>query len=320
MWMSRMDSDVNEDVVLSLSRNKLGLSVIICCLLVLFLNYPTVQSIIPEWNSNGPYSHGFLGVLVVIYSVWWQRHLLLQTHLQPAWLGALALLLSMTLLIIGDLTNIQQLQQMSLLLVMITVIWALAGIRVLQILVLPLLMLALILPFWSLLQGPLRMLSTFASYWGAKVFVTDLKLDGYHLITQVGVFSVEPSCSGLGFFLVAALLAICVSLFNRLNVRKSVQLVIIALMVSVVANWLRIIIIVVVGAQTKMQHSIVQDHLTFGWLVFAACLLPLLMIIHRYFTSMSLPSALKWLLMLVRFQVNRLSAQLCWPLLLRYCA
>ena len=271
--------------MIRITRNKLVLALLVCTLLVLYFNLSIVQSIFVEWNSNGAYSHGLLGLLVVAYSAWWQRDLLAQVSLRPTWLGIVALLLSAVLLLVSELASIQQLQQVSLLLVMVAVIWALAGIRIIQILALPLLMLALILPVWSLLQGPLRYVSTLVSYSVANLFIADLQLNGYHLITSGGIFSVEPSCSGLGFFLVAALLAVCVSFFNHLQFSKGCLLFTIALLFAIVANWIRIIVIVVVGERTQMQHTIVQDHLTFGWFVFAACLIPLIFIIHRYFNE-----------------------------------
>jgi len=42
-----------------------------------------------------------------------------------------------------------------------------------------------------------------------------------------------------------------------------------------------------VGNYTQMQHFIVQDHLTFGWYVFAGCLLPLIFISRKYFSDSS---------------------------------
>ena len=59
----------------------------------------------------------------------------------------------------------------------------------------------------------------------------------------------------------------------------------IALTIAIFANWLRIIIIIVVGTYTEMNHFIVRDHLTFGWIVFAICLLPLIYIARTYFNG-----------------------------------
>jgi EpsI family protein len=275
--------DVKEDSMLIKSRRILGFGALLCVLLVLMVNSSITLSISEEWNSNGAYSHGYLGFIVVLYSFWLKRRVFFELELTPSLVGMSSLVLSCSLLLLGNLSSVQQLQQLSLFLVLVSILVTLCGVKATKALSLPLLMLLLILPVWNLLQLPLRDLSTTVSYWGASLLGTDIIRDGYRLTIPGGIFIVEPACSGLGFFLVSALLAVCVSFFNRLTLKASCQFLLIALAFAIVANFIRIITIVVVGNQTHMQHFIVQDHLTFGWLVFAACLLPLIFIARRYF-------------------------------------
>ncbi|PHN95823.1 EpsI domain-containing exosortase, partial [Tenacibaculum discolor] len=79
------------------------------------------------------------------------------------------------------------------------------GFRLLRDQFFPLLMLALILPVWSLFQTPLRELSTIAGDIGPSIVGIEVLRDGYRLSTYGGLFDVEPACSGLGFFMVGAL-------------------------------------------------------------------------------------------------------------------
>jgi EpsI family protein len=275
--------DIKDDSMPVQNRRVLGFSVLICVMLVLLFNSDITLSIATEWGSNGAYSHGYLGFMVVLYALGTEHKALSKLVLTPSLVGLAALTLSCLLLLIGNLASVQQLQQLSLFLVLVSIIVTLCGFKVTKALSLPLLMLLLILPVWNLLQLPLRDISTSVSYWGATLLGTDIIRDGYRLTTPGGIFIVEPSCSGLGFFLVSALLAVCVSFFNRLTLKASCQFLLIALAFAIVANFIRIITIVVVGNLTQMQHFIVQDHLTFGWLVFATCLLPLIFIARRYF-------------------------------------
>jgi len=39
----------------------------------LLANLSALWAIVDEWNSDGPYSHGFLGILVVGYAFWVKR-------------------------------------------------------------------------------------------------------------------------------------------------------------------------------------------------------------------------------------------------------
>jgi EpsI family protein len=248
-------------------------------------NFSAIKAIITEWLSVGPYNHGFLGLAMVLYVSWTKKDILKKTPKQASNFGLMGLLVSLLFLLVSSLASIQQLQLLSLFLVLVFMIASIYGIEVLKVVALPLLMLLLVLPVWNILQYPLREVSTVVGYYGANLVGVDVIRDGYRLITPGGLFYVEQACSGLGFFLVSAFLAVGVSFFNQLSLKCSVKFLIIALVFALVANWVRIIIIVAVGSYSHMQHFIVQDHLTFGWYLFLLFLVPLFFISDRFFSG-----------------------------------
>jgi EpsI family protein len=269
-------------------RHKFKYSTVIffISLVVLFVgNISTIKAITAEWLSVGAYNHGFLGLAMVLYVSWTKINIFKKINKRVSSLGIVGLLASLFLLLLSTLASTQQLQQLSLFLVFVFIIISVYGVQSIKVFILPLSMLLLILPIWNILQYPLREISTLAGYYGANLLGVDIQKDGYYLITSGGMFSVEPACSGLGFFLVSAFLALCVIFFNQLSLNRSVKFLIIALVFSLVANWVRIISIVVVGSYTHMQHFIVQDHLTFGWYVFFVFLIPLFFISNRFFSE-----------------------------------
>lgn len=262
-----------------------NVAIILSTIIILLTNTSVIITIFDEWNSDGPYSHGFLGILVVLYVFYLQRKNLQVRTLSTAqyWFGLCCLLASLSVALVAQLSSIQQLQQLALFSCMLSLIFCFYGWHVVKAFFAPLLMLLLIFPVWSVLQFPLRELSTAAGQWGPELIGIAVDRDHYRLSTAGGMFDVEPACSGLGFFLVAALLAFCVGYFNKLTIKKTFTFLVIALVIAILANWLRIIIIIVVGTYTEMNHFIVHDHLTFGWIVFAICLLPLIYIARNYF-------------------------------------
>ncbi len=66
------------------NRRVLGFSVLVCVVLVLRLNSDIALSIATEWGSNGAYSHGYLGFIVVLYAVGTQRKALSKLALTPS--------------------------------------------------------------------------------------------------------------------------------------------------------------------------------------------------------------------------------------------
>ncbi|WP_298941159.1 exosortase C-terminal domain/associated protein EpsI [uncultured Psychromonas sp.] len=258
---------------------------IVSLILLATVNVSVLLSIFDEWNSDGPYSHGFLGIIVVCYVFYLQRkHLTTITLSKRQYgFGLCCLIASLLIALVAQLSSIQQLQQLAFFSSMLSLIFCFYGWSVVKSFFVPLLMLLLILPVWNVLQFPLRELSTQAGQWGPELIGIAVDRDHFRLSTVGGMFDVEPACSGLGFFMVSALLAFCVGYFNKLSTKKTLWFLFICLVIAIIANWLRIIIIIVVGTYTEMNHFIVHDHLTFGWIVFAVCLLPLIYIARTYF-------------------------------------
>jgi len=271
-----------------LSSKIITLYFIINIAILIAFNYTVMIELFNEWYDPGPYNHGLLGFALTLYIFWTKKDFFLS--IRPNLLGVILLLIINIILLIANLANIGQLQILSLSLVIVCLLISIYGFSVIKIFIKPWMMLLLTLPIWNLLQLPLQDLSTWASFYAVQIFDLDIIREGHDLITPGGVFIVEPACSGLGFFLTSALYAIFVSQVNNLSRKSTCIYFLLAISFSIVANWFRIIIIVIVGAKTHMQHFIVQDHLTFGWFVFMACFIPIIIIGHRYFNEQEAPT------------------------------
>ncbi|WP_028862306.1 exosortase C-terminal domain/associated protein EpsI [Psychromonas aquimarina] len=243
---------------------------------VLVANPSVVSELIAEWWSVGPYNHGLLGFGLSMYCFWLKRDIFSCYSFKPVTI--LFILCSCLLLFTANLASIGQLQQLSVFLIVTALLTSVYGYKIIKTLFLPLLILSLTLPIWNILQVPLRDISTAVSFHSVSLLGFEITREGYRLITPGGIFSVEEACSGLGFFLVSALYAGFVTQFNNLTYKAGLGFLILAVIIAIIANWIRITVIIIVGSQTHMQHFIVQDHLTFGWFVFAAGILPLIII------------------------------------------
>ncbi|AGH80213.1 transmembrane protein EpsH [Psychromonas sp. CNPT3] len=241
-------------------------------LLIIATTHPQViLEISAEWWSNGPYSHGLLGFVLCAFCFWQKRHEM--PKYQPHYLGILGVVLSTGILLLADLSHLGQLQVLSFLLIFMALLCSVYGYPVLRILFIPLTILALTLPIWNILQIPLRELSTSISFFFIKLYGISVWRENYHILTPAGTFLVEQACSGLGFILASAIYALFIVHIKHISLRKGLYLFGFAIAIALLANWIRIISIIIIGSQTQMQHFVVQDHLTFGWLVFAVCFL-----------------------------------------------
>ena len=137
------------------------------------------------------------------------------------------------------------------------------------------------LPIWDEFGPILQYWTTQMAYLMVKISGLPIVKEGNLLHVPAGVFEVASSCSGLSYFLAAASLAVIYSYQYR-HSKKDMAIVIGSIIfASVVSNWIRVFIIVIVGQMTDMQHSLVEDHFSLGWVVFGAFFIILVLVFNR---------------------------------------
>ena len=237
-----------------------------------------------DWTSTSLYSHGWFSLLFFAYSLWQNRQSV-NNRFNGYLFSLILLFLSSSVWWLGEITSIALLQQASIYGLLLAAIWLCWGWSKLLEIKYPLLVLALAMPVWQFLQLPLRDLSTIVSFSFIKLINLPVLIDGYHIQVSGGTFVVAPACSGLAFFLVSLTLSFIVGAWYKLNVKSMLILLGISSTVAIVANWIRIITIIIVGDITNMDSIIVSDHLTFGWVLFAVFYCPVFWFLVRHYSS-----------------------------------
>lgn len=240
-------------------------------LIVSFAYLPTSSQIVSEWVYNGPYTHGFLALFLALLIVWQARFYL---KVQPRFslIPVLAVLTGGMLWLAGVISHTFLFALLGQFGVLFGAAWILFGFAGLLKLVPALGCILLVLPIWSVLQGPLQDLSILVTHLVLDLIGIPTLKQGIYFTVPGGRFAVEPACSGLGFLLCSVLLAIVYSHFNQHSSSSAVRLFLFSILLALVSNWIRIVVIIVVGNYTEMQHPIVTDHLAFGWVVFSIAL------------------------------------------------
>ena len=236
--------------------------------------YSTLVAIGIEWTGNGPYSHGLLVMFVVAHIVWHERDLLSEYQQSPQLVGLLTMFVGGVAWFLASAINVQVVQLVGFFLLLVGAVYTMFGWRKTWKLRIPILSIILVFPIWNLLQIPLQELSSDISHIGLKALEIPTLREGFRFTVPGGLFIVEEACSGLGFFLCSGSLAVLFLHYNQIGGVKSILFIVFALVLALISNWLRIIVIMVVGNYTRMDHPIVQDHLTFGWILFAIMLVP----------------------------------------------
>lgn len=125
------------------------------------------------------------------------------------------------------------------------------------------------IPVWDILNSPLVNLSSYVVGKLVQLIGMPAVIDGNSIFIPYGHILIADGCSGIRYFVIALALGYIISYLNNYQLTKTVVTLAIAALLGLVANWVRIFLLVVIGYQTEMQSSLMNDHEYFGWLIFA---------------------------------------------------
>ncbi|WP_179105737.1 exosortase/archaeosortase family protein [Vreelandella utahensis] len=224
------------------------------------------------------YSHGFLLLAVSLFLTWqaWRRERPV-VGFYPLWL--VPFVLGLAGYAIGDLLGVQALRQLALvplILVGLAVLW---GWRQLVPFLIPIGVLFFAMPVWDFISWPLQLMTTSVNQLLLGAYGVDFEVEGVFVyLIGIGAFEIANGCSGLRYLLVGMTLS---ALYGHLNLQRwssRILLLVVGVAFSLMANWIRVFIIILAGYLTDMETSLIQDHDAFGWWVFAGTLVPLFLI------------------------------------------
>lgn len=259
----------------------LAVGVLALCVIVYF---QTWRELWPVWmdTDRTSYTHGLLIAAVSLWLVWRSRQSLAAVAIRPVpWLIPIVLTLSLAWLVLAK-AGILTLHAALWPVLASSALFAACGWRVASALAFPLAYLWFAVPVWDHLG---RLLQT----------LTVLAVDGLNNLTHVpgmvvgdiviipqGRFEIAAGCSGLHFFVVALAIGALAGEIHRDRFRMRVLLMVIAAVLALVTNWLRVYFIILAGYLTDMQHYLVTvDHYKFGWVLFAVSMVVFFLVLNR---------------------------------------
>lgn len=262
---------------------RMALLIIAAVLIWLFAwHKETALSTIAIWQRSETFTHGFLIFPISAYLIWTRRHDLFAIQPRPSTLGILALAAAGFVWLLADSAEALVAEQYALVAMVPILVWAILGHRVALALLFPLLFLLFAVPVGEFLLPPLMMYT--ADFTVAALQLTGVPVyrEGNLLALPTGNWSVVEACSGLRY-LIASLTLGC--LFAYLTYRSTWRRMIfiaIAIVVPIVANWVRAYLIVMIGHLSNNRLAVGVDHLIYGWIFFGFVMLLLFWIGSRW--------------------------------------
>src|SRR5690554_8156294 len=93
-------------------------------------------------------------------------------------------------------------------------------------------------------------------------------IEGNSITLPYGRLVIADGCSRLRYFAISILLAAMMSILNDYRWRGWLCFLAAAMVLGLIANWVRIFILVVIGYQSEMQSELLTDHELMGWVVY----------------------------------------------------
>lgn len=247
---------------------RLGLTAAVLAIGLAAIFFDTWSSMVTVWSNSESFAHGFVIPLISLWLIWRGRASILAQPIAPCWLASIPLLGCALLWLIGRLAGVNSAQQFAVVLMIPALVTLCFGWRFALSMAFPLAFLLFAVPFGNFLL-PLFM------QWTADFTVIAVRLSGVPIIREgllfelpSGRWSVVESCSGLRYLLAALPLACVFAYLNYRSIKRRLVFIGATIALSIVANWVRAYLIVMIGHVSNMTIAVGVDHLVYGWLFF----------------------------------------------------
>jgi EpsI family protein len=156
------------------------------------------------------------------------------------------------------------------------------GWRAYRALLFPCLYLYLMVPTGAFLLRPLQEISHAGSVLLVQLSGIPVFAEGMLIQVPSGNFIVEPGCAGLNFLLASFALSLLYAKLTYRSLAARTACVAIALTASIIANIVRIYLIIAITEWTDRRIDIADDHLLYGWGFFGVIMLLMMWIGTRF--------------------------------------
>jgi exosortase A len=252
---------------------------------VFLIYWPSAVSLLQLWGDTErtTYTHGYIIAALAVWLVIRRRDRLAAISWSPSIAASLLVLAAAFAWLVAVRAGIEVVHQLLLLALLWLSVWAVFGLRMAMELWPPIAYLIFAIPAWDHINFLLQEATVRAVtllLWASAI---PAYVDGNFVNLAAGVFEVAGGCSGIHFFIVSLALAALYGEVGRDPFKMRICLLALAATLALLANWLRVYIIVVAGHLTDMQHFLIRDgHYNFGWMVFAVMMVVFFLLARRF--------------------------------------
>jgi exosortase A len=234
------------------------------------------------WWVSEIYSHGFFVIPLSAYLVWKKKSELFYLPIRLSYYPIPLIVVSIITYIIGVAGDIKLFQHIGVFSMLPLTLWLGLGNEVSKVIVFPLAFMLFAIPFGEEFIPILQQITADISVSMLKAIGIPIYRNGLYIEIPNGRFIVAEACSGIRFFVGATVFgALYAYIIYRDRIKQYIFFVF-AMVTSIIANSIRVSVIILIGYFSDMQYATGADHLIYGWLFFAIIIILLILIGNRW--------------------------------------
>lgn len=246
------------------------------------LFYDALYSMVSLWVTTDTYMHGLFVIPLVIMMVSQMKAPAFEPSPIRAPLFILLPLIWGVAAIIATQSLVNVLQQLVAISIVPMLVLLNAGWRYLWHYKTPLLLLFLCIPFGDFLVPYLQSFTADVSVFLLRFVGVPVLHNGWYISIAEANFRVAEACSGVNFLISTFVVSIFYAFTYMQKTRDRSLFIMLGLFVPLVANCIRVFLIVIVAHLGNIEAATGFDHIIYGWFFFAIILLILFAIGHKY--------------------------------------
>ncbi|WP_374487585.1 exosortase A [Zoogloea sp.] len=254
-------------------RVRIYLSMAAVLVAVVFLFRETAFEVFGIWWRSDTFAHGLLVLPISAGLAWRARGRLEGLTPRPSLRALIPLSVAALGWLLGAMANAASVTHFFLALILMSAEVAVLGGQISRVLAFPLLFILFGVPIGEFLL-PIMMDYT-AEFTVSAVRASGVPVyqEGLHFVVPNGRWSVVEACSGVRYLIASLMVGTLYAYLTYRSLKRRVLFVLVALLVPVLANWLRAYMIVMLGYLSGNRIATGVDHLIYGWVFFGVVIL-----------------------------------------------
>ncbi len=258
------------------------LAVVLLWVWVLFLFRDTAAGMVAIWSRSDTFAHGFFVPPIALWLIWRQRSRLWPLQPRPLPWMLLPMALAALLWLLGDMVAANAPSQLALVALLALAVPCLLGLQVTKAVLFPLGFLFFAVPIGEFMLEPL--MEGTASFTVLALRATGIPVyrDGLQFVIPSGAWSVVEACSGVRYLIASLTVGTLYAHLSYRSAKRRWLFIGVAIVVPIIANWLRAYMIVLIGHLSSNRLGVGVDHLLYGWVFFGVVILTMFWIGSRW--------------------------------------